>query len=265
MKKLINIKYIAVSLAAFFAIWWLITIVTGVNPTLFPNPGRVWLAFTELWTKGLAGSSSGVPLIIHILTSLKRFAIGYAFAIVAGVGLGLFLGRHKSAFLYANPVIQILRPIAPVAWLPFLVLIVGIGDVPAQIIIFIAGFFPILLTTISAAEGVEPVYLKVAENFGISRSAATFKIVFPSIFPQIMVALRLAVGTCWIFLVSGEMVGSQSGLGFLVMDCKNAIRADALLATMLTIGVIGFGLDFAIRSAERAIARQWGVGKPGSE
>ena len=253
MKKLINIKYIAVSLAAFFAIWWLITVVTGVNPALFPAPGRVWSAFTQLCTKGLPGSSSGVLLHIHILTSLRRFAIGYAFSIVAGVGLGLFLGRHRSAFLYANPVIQILRPIAPVAWLPFLVLIVGIGDVPAQIIIFIAGFFPILLSTASAAENVEPVYLKVAENFGISKARATFKIVFPAIFPQIMGALRLALGTCWIFLVSGEMVGAQSGLGFLVMDCKNAIRADALLATMLTIGVIGFGLDFLIRLIERKV------------
>ena len=248
MKKFKIIKYIVISLAAFFAIWWLITVVTGVNPALFPDPAKVWVAFTELCTKGLSGSSSGVLLHLHILASLKRFAIGYAFAILGGVGLGLFLGRHRSAFLYANPVLQILRPIAPVAWLPFLVLIVGIGDVPA------------VLSTVNAAEQVDKVYLKVAENFGIRKSKATFKIVFPAVFPRIMGALRLALGTCWIFLVSGEMVGSQSGLGFLIMDCKNAIRADALLATMLTIGVIGFGLDLVIRTVERTVSKRYGFG-----
>jgi len=260
MKKFKIIKYVVISLAAFFAIWWLITVVTGVNPALFPDPAKVWVAFTELCTKGLSGSSSGVLLHLHIMASLKRFAIGYAFAILGGVGLGLFLGRHRSAFLYANPVLQILRPIAPVAWLPFLVLIVGIGDVPAEIIIFIAGFFPILLSTVNAAEQVDKVYLKVAENFGIRKSKATFKIVFPAVFPRIMGSLRLALGTCWIFLVSGEMVGSQSGLGFLIMDCKNAIRADALLATMLTIGVIGFGLDLVIRTVERTVSKRYGFG-----
>jgi len=89
----------------------------------------------------------------------------------------------------------------------------------------------------------EPVYRKVARNFGLSQAQTLYKVVFPAAFPQIMNSLRLALGTAWIFLVSGEMVGAQSGLGFLIMDAKNCLRSDALLATMITIGVIGLLLD----------------------
>lgn len=161
---------------------------------------------------------------------------------------------------YVNPVVQIIRPIAPVAWLPFLVLLTGIGDVPAIAIIFIAGFFPILLSTVSAVKNMDPIYLKIARNFDLTQAQTLRKIVYPAVFSQIIASLHQALSTCWIFLVSGEMVGSQSGLGFLVMDSKNCIRADALLATMITIGIIGLLLDFLIGWIEKKIGSRWGFG-----
>ena len=187
------------------------------------------------------------------------FGIGYAIAVVCGVAGGIALGIFSKAFAFINPVIQIIRPIAPVAWLPFIVLVFGIGDIPAIVIIFIAGFFPILLSTVSAVNSIDETYIKVASNFDLTKWENVTKVIFPASFPQIMNSLRLALGTSWIFLVSGEMVGSQSGLGFLIMDAKNAIRMDALMAVIITIGVIGFVLDFVIRSIERKVSKNYGV------
>ncbi len=246
-----QIERITLSFLVFILLWQLIAQFSGVNSALFPSPFTVFQSFGELFTTGLKGSTSGATLWGHIGASLYRFFIGFLLSVVLGVLSGLLLGWFPKAFAYVNPIIQLIRPIAPVAWLPFVVLLVGIGDVPAIIIIFIAGYFQILLSTVTAVSNIDPVYLKVAQNFNLPDRQTLLKVVFPAIFPQIANSLHVALGTCWIFLVSGEMVGSQSGLGFLVMDAKNCLRSDALLATMITIGVIGLILDALLKAAER--------------
>lgn len=253
-----KLERIVLSFGVFLILWQLIALVSGVNSALFPGPFQVFESYGELFSTGLKGSTSGATLWGHIGASLYRFFIGFLLSVVLGVLSGLLLGWFPSAFAYVNPVIQLIRPIAPVAWLPFIVLLVGIGDVPAIIIIFIAGYFQILLSTVAAVTGIDPTYLKVANNFGLSATKTVYKIVFPAIFPQIANSLHVALGTCWIFLVSGEMVGAQSGLGFLVMDAKNCLRSDALLATMITIGLIGLILDGLLRTFE-----QWFLVKVG--
>lgn len=254
------IQRIVISFAGLIIVWQLAITFGSFNSVLFPAPLKVLDALKELATTGLRGSSSNANLFVHIKDSLLRFAAGYSLAVVTGIVLGLILGWFPKIFAYVNPVVQLIRPIAPVAWLPFIVLWIGIGDVPAITIIFIAGFFPILLTTVSAVKGIDPVFLKVAKNFDLSQIQTITKIVFPAVFPQIATGLHMALGTCWIFLVSGEMVGSQSGLGFLIMDTKNCIRADALLATMITIGLVGLFLDLLIGLFEKWISKIWGFG-----
>lgn len=261
LKKMVRtLKHIVISFAILVIIWQVAVSVLHVNPTLFPTPKRVLDAFGELIGTGLRGSTSDMTLVGHIGVSLMRFLTGYLIAVISAIILGLLLGWFPRVFAYVNPIIQLIRPIAPVAWMPFIVLWFGIGDVPAIVIIFIAGFFPVLLSTVTAVGSIDDIYLKVAQNFGISRGMTLIKIVFPAIFSQIATSLHLALGTSWIFLVSGEMVGAQSGLGFLVMDAKNCIRSDALLATMITIGVIGLILDMLIRVLEKFIANRFGYG-----
>lgn len=255
-----HLKHIVISFLGLFLIWQLAVIFGNFNPALFPAPLKVLQAFQELVTTGLKGSTSGVTLPVHIKDSLFRFFIGYLTAAVFGTLIGLIFGWFPKIYAYINPVIQLIRPIAPVAWLPFLVLWIGIGDMPAIMIIFIAGFFPILLSTITAVKNIDPIFLKVAENFNLSPFQTLTKIIFPAVFPQIINSLHLALGTCWIFLVSGEMVGSQSGLGFLIMDSKNCIRADALLASMITIGIVGLLLDMLIGLFEAWVSHTWGFG-----
>lgn len=233
--------------------WQVMITLFHINPALFPSPEGVEKAFIELVTVGLKGSTSDLTLISHISISLIRFFIGYLAAAVIGIGTGLLLGSFPTLFSYVNPLFQLLRPVAPVAWMPFIVLWFGIGNIPAVVIIFIAGFFPIALSSTAAVQNMDPIYHKVAQNFGLKKGSYVIKIVLPAAMTQIITSLRLALGTSWIFLVSGEMVGAQSGLGFLVMDSKNCLRPDALLTVIVVIGVIGLLLDTLIRLIEGEI------------
>ena len=161
-----------------------------------------------------------------IAASMLRFVIGYLISVVAGIALGL---------------------------------LIGIGDAPAIVIIFLAGFFPVLLTTARGVHSVDTTYLKVASNYGISRLKTVFGIILPAAFPQIANSLHIALGSAWIFLVSGEMVGTQSGLGYMIIDARNNLRPDILLATMIVIGGIGFVLDFLIGKFEKKVLTHYGV------
>lgn len=247
--------HIAGAILIVVVVWQAIFLIGGWNPALFPPPLVVALGFWELLMDGV--------LFEDIRISLVRFAIGYLSAVIIAIVLGLVLGWYKRVWAFLNPIAQVLRPISPVAWLPFIVLFFGIGEAPALVIIFIAAFFPVLLATVSAVQRIEPIYLKVAKSFSIGQPEILTKIVLPAVFPDIATGLHLALGTAWVFLVAGEMAGAQSGLGFLIIDARNNLRADLLMADIVVIGVLGLLLDSGVRLAEKWINRRWGVPERG--
>lgn len=246
-----TVIYTIASFALTLAVWQLAVLAGNYDDALFPAPKDVAEAFSEIVANG--------TLYDGIVTSMCRFVIGYLISVVAGIALGLLIGNVSILFRLTNPVVQMVRPIAPVAWMPFIVLLIGIGDAPAIVIIFLAGFFPVLLTTARGVHSVDVTYLKVASNYGISRLKTVFGIILPAVFPQIANALHIALGSAWIFLVSGEMVGTQSGLGYMIIDARNNLRPDILLATMIVIGGIGFLLDFLIGKFEKKVLTHYGV------
>ena len=158
-----------------------------------------------------------------------------------------------------DPVVQVLRPVSPVAWSPFIVLWFGIGNMPAIAIIFIAAFFPVLLNTVTGVKRINPDYLKIAENMEIRQPKLMFKIILPATFPSIVNGLHVALGTSWIFLVAGEMVGAQSGLGFLIVDARNTLNLANVFAGITFIGLSGFILDRLIVLFESWVGRYWGI------
>ena len=257
MKYLHSLKRVIISFCLFIALWQIICLTTDFNPSLLPGPKRVWEALLQLFQGG--------KIFTDIRDSMYRFAIGYLTAVLAAVILGLIFGWFKKLFAYVYPVIQLIRPISPMAWMPFIVLLFGIGDIPAIVIIFIAAFFPVLLSTVSAVGNVDKTYLKVADNFGIKQPHTLTKIILPAVFPQIANGLHIALGTSWVFLVAGEMIGSQSGLGYLIIDARNNLRADMLLATILIIGLIGLLLDTLIKQFEKWIFQRWGYDREGEK
>lgn len=250
MKKIKSIKNAMISFAALIVLWQIVYITSDFSDALFPSPYHAWTALLEMVRDG--------TLFMHIRTSMYRFAAGYISAIFVAVLLGLLLGWFTGIFQYINPIVQLLRPISPMAWMPFIVLWFGIGDVPAIVIIFIAAFFPVLLSTVSAVDRIDPIYLKVSKNFGIRQPQILWKVIFPAAFPQIANGIHLALGTAWVFLVAGEMIGSQSGLGYQIIDARNNLRADILLATILVIGLLGILLDALLKLLEKSLLRSWG-------
>ena len=253
MKKILSSRYVVVSILILVGIWEILFLVSDYSEALFPSPYMAFSALFELVKSG--------QLLESIITSMGRFIIGYGLSVVLAVIIGLILGSLPEVFKYINPTLQLLRPISPTAWMPFVVLLFGIGDVPAVVIIFIAAFFPVLLSTVSAVSNVPAIYYKVADNFGVKQPLLTFKIVFPAAFPGIANAIHLALGSAWIFLVAGEMVGAQSGLGYQIIDARNNVRADILLATIFIIGIIGLALDFLLGQLEKLILKSWGGGQ----
>ena len=250
MKKFVAVKHVIVSFITLISIWQIVYVTGHFNEALFPSPLHAWKALVQMVIDG--------SIFVHIGTSMYRFAVGYISAIVVAVLLGLLLGWFTGIFNYVNPIIQLLRPISPMAWMPFIVLWFVIGDVPAIVIIFIAAFFPVLLSTVSAVSGINPIYLKVSKNFSVGQPHILWKVVFPAAFPQIANGIHLALGTAWVFLVAGEMTGAQSGLGYQIIDARNNLESDTLLATIVVIGFLGILLDALLKVIEKRVLRSWG-------
>ncbi|NUK30110.1 ABC transporter permease [Parageobacillus sp. VR-IP] len=248
IKKFTNV---IIGFSILIAVWQTVIVIGNYEEALFPSPLKVGEGIWTLFTDG--------TLFVHLKVSLIRFLIGYLSAVVTAVILGLILGRLVKLWNIIDPIIQVLRPISPIAWSPFIVLWFGIGDIPAIVIIFIAAFFPVLLSTVSAVRKVDRTYLKVAENFEIKQPHLLTKIIFPAAFPFIANGLHIALGTAWIFLVAGEMVGAQSGLGYLIVDARNSLRLDLVLAGIIFIGILGLILDKAIQLFERWVEKHWGM------
>ena len=246
-KKVINI---AIGLGILLLFWQISAVSGQSGKTNIPTVLEVIDAIKELILSGVLLEDIGI--------SLYRFIIGYLSATFFAIVLGLIFGWFEKVWNIIDPIVQVLRPISPIAWFPFIILAFGIGNLPAIVIIFIAAFFPILLSTVSAVRKIDNIYLKVAENFEIKGIKFIWKIVLPSIFPYIANALHIALGSAWIFLVSGEMVGAQSGLGFLIIDSRNSLRFDMLLAGIIFIGVIGLLLDKIIGKFEKTVNKKWG-------
>jgi NitT/TauT family transport system permease protein len=216
-----------------------------------PGPLDAFRASRETWSEG--------TLLPHVASSLARFGSAYLAAVLVAVPLGLLFGLRPGLWKAADPVIQVLRPISPVAWFPLAVLWFGIGNLPAVAIIFVAAFYPALLATVSAVRRVEPTYLRVARNFGTRDHQLVFKVIVPAAFPQIAVGLRIAVGAAWVYLVAGEMLGARSGLGFLIVDARNFLRTDLILMAMALVGLIGFAIDRCVAWLERKLDARWGL------
>ncbi len=244
---------IAIGFVLLIVVWQIATMIGGHQAALFPPPLKVGEALAAIVSDG--------SIFTHIQISLFRFFMGYMAAVTAAIALGLVLGRLPFIWQVIDPIVQVLRPVSPIAWSPFIVLWFGIGNMPAIVIIFIAAFFPVLLSTVSAVKKVEKTYLRIAANFEMSEIETLRKIILPASFPMIANGLHMALGSAWIFLVAGEMVGAQSGLGFLIVDARNALSLDLVMACIVMIGVLGLILDKLIHYFEAWVSRIWGGAK----
>ncbi|HUO84238.1 MAG TPA: ABC transporter permease [Thermoanaerobaculia bacterium] len=223
-----------------------------VHPgTLIPSPSAVVAGIFELFHRGL--------LFRYIVASLFRVTWGYLLAVGLAVPAGVWLGLTPRALAAAGPLLQILRPISALAWIPVAILWFGVGDLSAIFLIFIASFLPMIAVTMQAVRQVDPVYLHAGRNFGLGRNAMVRRVVIPAVLPRLLVGLRITLGVSWLVVVAAEMIAVNSGLGFLIIDARNAgNRYDLVIAGMVMVGLTGLGLDLAMRRLEHLPAVRWG-------
>lgn len=246
-----RIKEILPSIAvitALIATWWITVLAT--NSMIFPTPWAVITGTLELLKDG--------SLWRHIGASLMRVGAGFVLAVCVAVPLGLWMGWVRGAYQTFNPLFQILRPISPIAWIPIAILWFGVGNASPIYLIFISSVFPMIVQTTVGVHTIEKRYLRAAENFGVSRYTLFTQVVIPAVLPQIIVGMRIGLGVAWLVVVAAEMIALRSGLGYMIMDSRNAgNRYDLVIAGMIIIGLIGLSLDGGMRMLEGVKWVRW--------
>jgi NitT/TauT family transport system permease protein len=226
-------------IAALLVLWQLA--VNRSSMHLLPGPMEAAGGMVDLVRRGL--------LLKYVTASLFRVTWGFVAAAVLAIPIGLVIGWFRRFERALNPLIQIFRPISPLAWIPMAILWFGVGDLSAVFLIFISCFFPLLLTAINSVQRVPAVYLNAGRNFGMGPARLIYRVLYPAVLPQLITGLRITLGIAWLVVVAAEMIAVNSGLGFLIVDARNAgNRYDLVVAGMLIIGVIGCLLDLGMRS-----------------
>ncbi len=248
MSLLVRLRPI-VFIAVLLIIWQIA--VSRQSAPLLPGPLGVVAGIADLMRHGL--------LLKYVVASLFRVTWGFALAAVLAIPMGLAIGWYRRAEMAFNPIIQILRPISPLAWIPLAILWFGVGDLAAIFLIFVGGFLPLLLTAINAAQSIPSVHVNAGRNFGLSTIGLLYHVLFPAAMPQLVIGLRITLGVAWLVVVAAEMIAVNSGLGFLIIDARNAgNRYDLVVAGMVMIGFIGLLLDLGMRSLEKVKSLRWG-------
>jgi NitT/TauT family transport system permease protein len=248
MRRLVRALPALAVIVALVAAWWLAVVAT--RSLVFPTPWQVVTGTLELIRDG--------SLWEHIGASLLRVGIGFALAVAVAVPLGLWMGWVRGAYVTLNPLFQMLRPISPIAWIPLAILWFGVGDVSPVFLIFMASVFPMIVQTVEGVHTIEPRYLRAAANFGVARGTLFRQVVIPAALPQVIVGMRIGLGVAWLVVVAAEMIALHSGLGYLIIDSRNAgNRYDLVVAGMIIIGLIGLLLDGLMRLLENMDSVRW--------
>lgn len=229
-------------LVAALVLWWVLTDVVA-------GPGSLLRAFgPQHVPEAIAGLFDRGVLVPDIAASLWRLLVGMLIAITVGVPLGLLLGLHAATEYAVAPVVQFLRMISPLSWAPIAVALFGIGHQPVIFLVAAASVWPIVLNTSSGVRSIDPGLLLVARSFGATRWEQLTSVVLPAIRGPVQAGLRISLGIAWVVLVPAEMLGVQSGLGYQILNARDQLAYDQVMAVIVVIGVIGFVLDTAARA-----------------
>jgi len=224
---------------------------------LLPSPINILLGLKDLLVIGMP---PGHLLPNHVLYSLYRVVLGFAAAALLGIPIGLWMGWSPRLRNIVNPLVELVRPIPPLAWIPIAILWFGIGMKSAAFIIFLGAFFPILLNTVSGVLAINPVYFEAAQTLNAKKKDIFFKVLVPGAIPSIFVGMRIGVGIGWMTLVAAEFTGVRTGygLGYMIMTARDIQRPDEIMAGMLVIGLIGYLINGGLKACERRFVK-WRV------
>lgn len=233
--RLLTFGYNAFTLAVFFVAWSILSWL--IKSSFFPPP---WMVFESLIELVRYGDVDGIKLGMHILKSTIRIFSGFGVACILGIPLGILMGLYPNVYESTKSIIEPVRFIPPVAWIP-LVIVLLVGFSRYVFIIWLGAFFPIFIGTIVSIKGVSPIHIDVPRSFGANRLYIIRKIIIPSIMPDIFTGMRVGMGIAWDTIMAAEMIGGEDvGLGVLILKYSELIRIEDIMVGMMMIGAIGF-------------------------
>ena len=239
-----NALWAAAGIGLFVLVWTLIARRLG-NPVLLPTPAAVLEGFYQLLADGY--------LVQDVLASLKRVFTGFLIAAAIGVPLAMLLAYFLPLRRLVLPLVTLLRPIPPIAWIPIAILWFGIGDKPSFFITAIAAFFPIFLNSFFGGTSVEEQHMNAARSLGAKKASLLIRILFPSALPMIWTGLKIGLGQSWMAVVTAELIAAQSGLGYMIQTSRLNLETSYVLVGMVTIGVLGSLMGLGLSGVERYV------------
>ncbi|MBB3220680.1 ABC transporter permease [Pseudoduganella umbonata] len=249
---------------AVIAAWQLASSQEWVNPQVLPSPWAVvtkWVEYllplqphdpaTQSW---LAWAFSG-ELIHDSLGSLYRVVVGFLIGAGLALPVGLSMGASPRVYAWLNPLVQLLRPIPPIAYIPLSILWFGLGNPPAVFLIALGAFFPVLMNTIAGVRQVDGIYIRAARNLGASGGTLFVRVILPAAVPYILSGVRIGIGTAFIVVIVAEMIAVSNGLGFRITEAREYFWSDKIIAGMFTIGLIGLAIDVGVNRLNNHLLR----------
>ena len=231
-------------------LWWSVTAFTDISSVVLPSPEEVVLAGVELAENGL--------LSTYILISLQRVFLGFVIGATVGLALGALVGLSATASRLLGPTLGALRAVPSLAWIPLLIIYLGIFEEPKITLIAIGAAFPVFTTVSGALRHVDPHIVEAGRAFGLGPARLLTTVQLPAVVPSIVSGLRLALAQAWLFLVAAELIASSMGLGFLLSDSQFNGRVDRIFLAIILLALFGKTSDAIIGIGERALLKRWG-------
>ena len=237
------------------AVWESVCRAGMVSPIMLPSPSAIVIKWVEWLRSG--------ELLVDVIGSMGRVTGGFLLGAGLALPLGLFMGASPRTYEYFNPIIQVLRPIPPIAWIPMSILWFGLGNPPAIFLISLGAFFPVLMNTIAGVQNVDGIYLRAARNLGAGRSTIFRRVIMPAATPYILAGIRIGIGTAFIVVIVSEMIAVSNGLGYRILEAREFMWSDKIIAGMITIGLLGLAIDQLMNLVNNYLLR-WHRGLDGN-
>ncbi|MFZ6690608.1 ABC transporter permease [Undibacterium sp. SXout20W] len=246
------------------AIWQLVTSMEWVNSQVLPSPWAVlkkWLEYASPLMPYDPASGSWLAWVLSgellrdTMGTMYRVLVGFVVGAGLALPLGLMMGASARVYAWFNPLLQVLRPIPPIAYIPLSILWFGLGNPPAIFLISIGAFFPVLMNTIAGVHHVDNIYIRAARNLGASQTTMFLRVILPAAVPYILSGVRIGIGTAFIVVIVSEMIAVNNGLGFRILEAREYFWSDKIIAGMISIGMLGLAIDVAMNQLNKHLLR----------
>ena len=245
-----NSKILLIYLAILLTVWWVVAALQLISPLFLPPPQQV---LAKLLTIAGPQGFMDATLWQHLAASLTRIVLALLAAVVIGIPVGIAMGLSPTVRGILDPIIELYRPVPPLAYLPLMVIWFGIGETSKILLIYLAIFAPVAMSALAGVKSAQQVRIRAAQSLGASRAQVLWFVILPGALPEILTGLRIGLGVGWSTLVAAELIAATRGLGFMVQSAGEFLATDVVLAGIAVIAIIAFLLELGLRALQRRL------------